>query len=89
MLVREETESRNNLGNRLIEDFIYYAHQYMGSASQSLRTSALKILYEISRTQAVELIQGYFYGRAGNFQGGQGDPEQAMLLILIYINLLK
>jgi hypothetical protein len=89
VLVKEETETKNNLGNRLIEDFVYYAHQYMGSSSQALRTSALKILREISKTQSIELIQGYFYARAASFQASHGDPEQVMLLILIYTNLLR
>ena len=89
MLVKEETESRHNLGNKLIEDYIYYAHQYIGSSSQTLRTSALKILYEISKTQSIELIAAYFYSKATSFQSSQSDPEQIMLLILVYINLLK
>jgi hypothetical protein len=41
------------LGNRLTEDFIYYAHQYLSSSAQSLRTSALKIMHEISKTQSI------------------------------------
>lgn len=45
VLVRVETAQRNNLGNRLIEDYIYYAHQHISSSSQVFRTSALKIFY--------------------------------------------
>lgn len=45
VLVREETMNRNNLGNKLIEDYIYYAHQHISSSCQAFRTSALKILY--------------------------------------------
>jgi hypothetical protein len=53
------------------------------------RTSALKIFYEISKTQSYELIQNYFYGKAANFQKSNADPEQILLLALIYLNLLK
>ena len=77
------------MNNKLIEDYIYYAHQYLASSCQTFRTSALKILYEISKTQSIELIQGYFYTKAINFQHSSSDPEQVLLLALIYLNLLK
>jgi len=80
---------RANIGNKLIEDYVYYAHQYIGSSLQALRTSALKILYEISKTQSYEVIQAFFYAKAIAYQNGNSDPEQTMLLILIYCNLLK
>jgi hypothetical protein len=88
VLVREETQSKANLSNRLIEDYIYYAHQHLTAANAPLRTASLKILYEISRTQAIEVIQPFFYARAGNFQHSQADPEHVMLLMLIYTQLL-
>ena len=74
VLVREETQDRANTGNRLIEDYIYYAHQHLTSSSLPLRTSSLKILYEISKTQAIEIIQTYFYNKAPSFQHSQADP---------------
>ena len=89
VLVRDQTKDRQNSGNRLIEDYVYYAHQHISSSSQSFRTSALKILYQISKTQSYELIQGYFYSKAVNFQRSTADPEQILLLALIYLNLLK
>ena len=73
----------------MIEDYIYYAHQHIASSSQIFRTSALKILYEISKTQSYELIQTYFYGKSQSFQQSTADPEQILLLALIYMNLLK
>ena len=78
-----------NLGNRLIEDYIYYAHQHLSSSCQVFRTSALKIFYEISKTQSYETIQGFFYGKATAYQQSTADPEQILLLALIYLNLLK
>lgn len=89
VLVKEETVQRNNLGNRLIEDYIYYAQQHLSSSGQAFRTSALKILFEISKTQSFELIQVYFYSKAPAFQHSTADPEQILLLALIYLNLLK
>lgn len=87
--MREETATRNNLGNKLIEDYIYYAHQHISSSCQLFRTSALKILYEISKTQSHELIQNYFYSKATSYQQSTSDPEQILLLSMIYLNLLK
>ena len=89
VLVRQETINRNNVGNRLIEDYVYYAHQHITSSCQIYRTSALKIFYEISKTQSYELIQNYFYSKATAFQNSIADPEQILLLCLIYLNLLK
>lgn len=74
VLVREETMNRNNLGNKLIEDYIYYAHQHISSSCQIFRTSALKILYEISKTQSYELIQAFFYSKASAYQHSTSDP---------------
>ena len=88
VLVREETRDKANSGNKLIEDYIYYAHQHLTSSTLPLRTSSLKILYEISKTQAIEIIQTYFYNKATSFQHSQADPEHIMLLILIYTHLL-
>ena len=45
-------------------------------------------IYEISKTQAIEIIQTYFYNKATSFQHSQADPEHIMLLILIYTHLL-
>lgn len=87
-LVKEQTEPKNNLGNKLVEDYIYYAHQHIGSSSQILRTAALKILYEVSSAQSIDHIRNFFYAKAVSFQSSQADPEQIMLLILIYLNLL-
>ena len=89
ILVKEETIDKNNGGNKLIEDYIYYAHQYISSSSQNLRTCAFKIIHEISMTQSTFLISDYFYQKAASFQQSEGDPEQMLLLGLIYINLLK
>ena len=35
------------------------------------------------------MLRGFFYGRATAFQASRADPEQVMLLILIYMNLLR
>lgn len=35
------------------------------------------------------MIQGYFYSKATSFQHSTADPEQILLLALIYLNLLK
>lgn len=75
--------------NKLIEDYVYYAHQFIACSSVPLRTSALKILHELSKTSHCSLIEPYFLSKAVPFQSSRCDPEQIVLLILIYSNLLR
>jgi hypothetical protein len=86
VLVKEETQKDKD--GRLLDDFIYYAQQYLSSSSSVSRNSALKILSEISRSHC-GLVEKFFLSKTGVFRNSKDDPEQVYLLIDIYFNIME
>jgi hypothetical protein len=59
----------------------------LSSSSAVSRTSALKILSEISKWHCT-LIEKYFLSKTATFRNSKDDPEQVYLLIDIYFNIM-
>ena len=87
VLVKEETQ-KDKQEMRLLDDFIYYAQQYLSSSSSVSRTSALRIMSEISKSHC-NLIEKFFLSKTSLFRNSKDDPEQVYFLIDIYFNIME
>lgn len=80
--------SNNQKPSQLLDDYIYYAQQFLSSSVMAARTAALKILLEIGKVEC-HMIDKYFISKFQMFSHSRNDPEQVCLLVQIYFCLLK